>query len=538
MEERIEKYPVFSLLLLSAGLYFFNLNLMQVTIMEARNFIVAREILDDGNWLLTTMNGIPRYEKPPFPPWFTLPFIVLKGSNELFWFRIPTSVFATFGVLIMYYFLNSETGNRRLALFAAMILGTSLYYLVIRFEGPSDSYAHISMFGAIVLLFLFLKRSAPQPWFVFVAGLLTGVSILSKGPVSLYALLLPFLIACFLVYRIQDFRKKLAWLVVYLLISVVIGGSWYLYVRLMDPDGFMAVTSKETANWTSYNVKPFYFYWNFFIHSGVWAVPSLFSLMTYRLIKKVSPWFQLYEFSLIWMLLSVLLLSVIPEKKARYLVPVMFPLAINTAIWIFTFIRHGLQVRPKIFQLMKYLVFGLPAIPALLFPAAVFAMDIKGTTEWIFFVAGSLLFLVTGFMILRMVFLDRLVTGFYLIIILAVLVTTIGFRAVKWMPVNEGYRSPENFQNDKNLPVFAYEEIQPEVVWDLGFKVPPVEEEIFLAHEKPFLLLVSKDHEEAFLQIRSRRRTIKKVDTYDRNYFWKKNNQYRGRYILDVYQVE
>ena len=36
--------------------------------MEARNFIVAREMLTEGNWLLTTMNDVPRYEKPPFPP--------------------------------------------------------------------------------------------------------------------------------------------------------------------------------------------------------------------------------------------------------------------------------------------------------------------------------------------------------------------------------------------------------------------------------------------------------------------------------------
>jgi len=49
MEERIEKNPVVSLLLLCVGLYFFNLNLLQVSIMEARNFIVAREMLSDGN---------------------------------------------------------------------------------------------------------------------------------------------------------------------------------------------------------------------------------------------------------------------------------------------------------------------------------------------------------------------------------------------------------------------------------------------------------------------------------------------------------
>ena len=368
MESRIEKYPVISLLLLSAGLYFFNLNLLQVTIMEARNFLVAREMLGDGNFLLTTMNGMPRYEKPPFPPWFTLPFVAIQGGNELFWFRVPTSVFAAFGILFMYFFLFRETGNRRLSLFGALILSTTMYYLTIRFEAPSDTYAHVSMFGALALLFLFLRQPVTKPRLAMFAGLLTGISFLSKGPVSMYAMLLPFLIAYFLVYRVPEFRRKLGWLIVYLLLSAVTGGSWYLYVRLMDPEGLLAMASKEASSWTSYNVKPFYFYWNFFIQSGVWTIPALMSMAMYRWIRKVSPWFQLYRFSLLWMLLSVLLLSLIPEKKVRYLVPVMFPLAVTTAVWMLALVRKGITAGEKSRIWMKYLVFGLPVIPALLFP--------------------------------------------------------------------------------------------------------------------------------------------------------------------------
>lgn len=38
-----------------------------VSIMEARNFITSREMITENHWLLTTMNGEARYEKPPFP---------------------------------------------------------------------------------------------------------------------------------------------------------------------------------------------------------------------------------------------------------------------------------------------------------------------------------------------------------------------------------------------------------------------------------------------------------------------------------------
>lgn len=50
-------------------MFIFNLDVLDVTIMEARNFITAREMTLDGNWLLTTMNGEPRYQKPPLPTW-------------------------------------------------------------------------------------------------------------------------------------------------------------------------------------------------------------------------------------------------------------------------------------------------------------------------------------------------------------------------------------------------------------------------------------------------------------------------------------
>ena len=53
--------------LVCLAIFFPHLSLVEVNIMEARNFITAREMITDGNWLLTTMNGIARYEKPPLP---------------------------------------------------------------------------------------------------------------------------------------------------------------------------------------------------------------------------------------------------------------------------------------------------------------------------------------------------------------------------------------------------------------------------------------------------------------------------------------
>lgn len=40
-------------------------------IMESRNIITAREMVYDGHWMVPTMNGDLRLEKPPLPTWLT-----------------------------------------------------------------------------------------------------------------------------------------------------------------------------------------------------------------------------------------------------------------------------------------------------------------------------------------------------------------------------------------------------------------------------------------------------------------------------------
>jgi len=126
----ISKYPVLSLLICCLLLYFLNLIELPVTIMEARNFNVTREMLRDGNWFLTTMNGQPRFEKPPFPAWFTTLFIQ-SDIAAVYLYRISTSVVATIGVLFSFYLFKSIGKSKKTAFIGALILATSYYYIEI-----------------------------------------------------------------------------------------------------------------------------------------------------------------------------------------------------------------------------------------------------------------------------------------------------------------------------------------------------------------------------------------------------------------------
>ena len=60
--------------------------------MEARNFITARDMVTDGNRILTTMNGFPRYEKPPLPTWLVAISGMSFGFKDLWALCLPSAM--------------------------------------------------------------------------------------------------------------------------------------------------------------------------------------------------------------------------------------------------------------------------------------------------------------------------------------------------------------------------------------------------------------------------------------------------------------
>ena len=349
MEKLINKYPIPLLILIGLGLYAFNLGDLQVSIMEARNFNVAREMLTEGHWLLTTMNDLPRYEKPPFPAWFTTPFAQLFGLQNVWAYRIPTSIFSILGI-VYFYKLIRIWSSTQIAFYSALILATSFYYIVIRFEAPSDIYTHVTM---LMGLFYVFKKFPSINWQnVLVGSVFLGLSVLSKGPVSLYAVFLPFILAYFLSFKV-NFKNHIFKIIGVLILGLIIGGSWYAYVRFADPQVFSEIAETETQNWTSYNVRPFYYYWSFFIQTGIWTIPALLSL-AYPYFKNKLENAKLYKFSFLWTIMALVLLSIIPEKKPRYLVPVLIPLAFNTALVLQYLIKNKQLKISKVFHYIHY----------------------------------------------------------------------------------------------------------------------------------------------------------------------------------------
>ncbi len=58
-----------SILLVCFVTFFVHNDAIPADLMESRNLVTAREMVNTGNYLIPTMNGELRLEKPPLPTW-------------------------------------------------------------------------------------------------------------------------------------------------------------------------------------------------------------------------------------------------------------------------------------------------------------------------------------------------------------------------------------------------------------------------------------------------------------------------------------
>lgn len=482
-----------------------NLDAIYINIMEARNFITAREMINDDNWIFTTMNAEPRYEKPPLPTWLTAISMLIFGTQGLFGLRLPSAIMGIVLVVFIYKYLLKITKNIELSFVAGLIASTSFYIVFSSRDGQWDIYTHSFMMLAIFSLYRLYNSTKNWYSLAAVTGLFIGCSILSKGPVSLYGLFLPFLIAYGFIYKFDGTKERWKALLLLTIVALVSGGWWNLYVYLYDTRAVAEITSQETGRWLNYNVRPFYYYWSFFIQSGLWTIPSFVALLYPYLKDKVSNK-KAYKFTLLWTLVSVFLLSVIPEKKSRYLLPVLIPMAMNTAFYIEFLLNHFRGIKTKEAAVV-YFHFGIFAFAGCIFPiAAYFYFETFLQEILLWYILSSIFLFVIGVFMFRFLMLKKVKPLFYLSIFFLVSIVWFGLPMADKINANPNYNSSsniENHQKDNKLPVYEFQNFTPEIIWEYGRSIPVLTQrgEVEIPSEDKFLLLAEAYNKDSLQRV-------------------------------------
>jgi 4-amino-4-deoxy-L-arabinose transferase-like glycosyltransferase len=550
--EQLEKRPVLVITFVVLGMLLPFLDALEVTIMEARNFISAREMLTDNNWLLTTMNGEPRYEKPPLPTWLTALSGYVFGIKSVWAMRLPAVLMVVLLGSVVITLSRKLTLSPRHSLLNGLISVTSLYVVLIIFEAPWDIYAHAFMLSGIYCLFSNLRSPSGESnilkWVV--ATLCIGASILSKGPVSLYALFLPFVIAYLIQYRRETSRKKWLPFIITICMGLVIGFSWYIYVRSADPVTFARIAERETGNWTSYNVRPFYYYWSFFVQSGLWTIPAFISLL-YPYLKTRVLHRKEYTFTLLWTLLAVVLLSIIPEKKSRYLMPVLIPLAFTIGFYIHYLIRSFSKLTDRRETLPVYFNIGLIGTLIILGGLALLTLGWQLAYLSVLDILPGVFVVLAGVCIIYFLVKKELYKSLLSLVIALVLLVNVGFnersqfkkyahQSVKSSSLdNRIETSFKAFENLPALPVYGLNGATPEMVWAAGKKIPRLckDDELVISGKDSFYTLVFFEDDwlvsETFPDMQHKFMFTLELNTAD-----PASRNYTDRKVASVYLVE
>lgn len=460
------------------AIFFVHLDALPVNIMEARNFVTAREMLLDDNWIMTTINGEARYQKPPLPTWLTAFSASLFGLESLYALRLPAVLLGFFGVYFFYRFVNLLTKHKELAFISSLILITSFFFTFAGRNGQWDIFTYGFMIAAIYYLVQFFTTSTHIYRYSLLSALFIGLSFMSKGPVSLYTFLLPFLIAYGIVYGYKSFGKKWIATLLLVVITLLISGWWYAYAYIFDAENVTLITTKETTNWTSYNVKPFYYYWNFFVQTGVWILPALVSLLYPYLKDKVIDK-KGYQLSLLWTLIAVVLLSIIPEKKHRYLLPVIIPFALNIGFYINYLFRRFSEMRKIQETGPVFLQFGAVSLVGIVFPfaAGFYFWDAIGDL-WPWFLFLSLSVFSGGCYILYHLTHRNIKKVFYATILFFASVLVFGLPLIGILNTNLAQKDMTKlaaWEQKNDIKVFEYSVHTPEFLWQYGDKMKRID---------------------------------------------------------------
>lgn len=146
----------------------------------------AREMVETGNWLIPTLDGIPRLQKPPLVYWITAASLRLFGRSE-FAARLPTAL-ALVGLMWVTYAIGARLYGPRRGTIAAVVLGTSFGMVALGKLVMPEPF--LALAGALVLYAVVrvVEDSPARYRWALGAWVAAALGSLSKG---LHGLLLP-----------------------------------------------------------------------------------------------------------------------------------------------------------------------------------------------------------------------------------------------------------------------------------------------------------------------------------------------------------
>ncbi|MCJ7771938.1 MAG: phospholipid carrier-dependent glycosyltransferase [Desulfobacterales bacterium] len=297
---------------------------------EVRTVICAREMLASGNYLIPTLGGETRFEKPPLQYWLiSLSAKLNQGLLTNASGRIPSIIAGILVLLLTWWWtlqLKSNDDRKKALLSPLILIIIPLFFLDVR-----SSEAEILLcFFILAASYFFWKASMTNEVsvknlifaYLFVAG-----GMLTKGPLALIMPLLPYIVV-----RRKAFLKEWKWHVVGIIILILPVGIWVLAAYIYYPESiniFIRELFIKRFGGEAKHAEPFYYYIILLLGQFAIFVPILFPAFQKTFKKKPEVKFNLY-----FIILNLIWLSIMSSKQRHYIEPIFPHLSILVGLWL------------------------------------------------------------------------------------------------------------------------------------------------------------------------------------------------------------
>ncbi|MDQ2818846.1 MAG: glycosyltransferase family 39 protein [Pseudomonadota bacterium] len=331
---------------------------------EGRYAEMAREMFASGDWITTRLNGIKYFEKPPLQTWMNALTFTVFGVGE--WqARLWTGLCGMLGVLLTGY-AGMRVYGRRVGLYAALVLGSSFYWIACSQINSLDMGLSGMMTVALCALLIAQRDNATpaeQRNWMLVCWAGMALAVLSKG---LIGLILPGGVLIFYTLAARDWR---IWTRLHmgkgLLLFFAIAAPWFVLVGLKNPeqphfffihehfDRFLLKEHKREAAW-----------WIFIALLAAGCVPW-FGVLLQSLAQSVkrTPGAVREQFrpgilALVWLVFIIAFFTKSSSKLPGYILPVYPAAALLIAHYLETATQRSRTVNAALMVLLGAVLLG------------------------------------------------------------------------------------------------------------------------------------------------------------------------------------
>ena len=302
---------------------------------EPREALAVQDIVQRGEWLVPLKRATDIPSKPPLFHWSAALTASLTGELDEATIRFPSALYATLGVLIVYFF-GQKLFERQVAFLAAAILATTSVYADQALSARVDMTLCFVVTLSLVLFYSLYRGFFTNPLWPYVFYALVGIGTLAKGPlgVVLPALVIGTFVA---VKKRWDLIPKFCFHPGVFL-TLLLGAGWYVAAVTRGGEGFfdrqiLQENLSRFAGGSGHSHPPYYYLSYLFALGAPWCLFLPFVL--WDAFKQNFRSEDGVLFLKLWFAAMFVFFSISIGKRPVYLLPLYPALSVLTAMWFY-----------------------------------------------------------------------------------------------------------------------------------------------------------------------------------------------------------